>query len=91
MLCSRRIVKSKPGWSPMTDRNRGRRSRRIAGAIRLAAMAPMLATAACAQVKETASAASAKIDQWFGFGADQAWSAEPDAGRLYPAEHLSQA
>ena len=71
----------------MTDRNRTTRSRRIAGAIRLAALAAVLASAACTQVKETASEASAQIDQWFGTGSDEASAAqtatETDAARLY--------
>ena len=72
----------------MTDSNRTTRSRRIAGAIRLAALTAMLtaavlATAACTQVKETASGASAKIDQWLGTGSGEASSVEADADRLY--------
>ncbi len=71
----------------MTDRNRATPSRRIAGAIRLAAVAAVLATAACAQVKETASEASAKIDQWFGTetkaGPAAAKDAAKDAQRLH--------
>lgn len=54
----------------MTDSNRTTRSRRIAGAIRLAvlgaALTAVLASTACTQIKETASQASAKIEQWFG-------------------------
>ncbi len=41
----------------MTDSNRTKPNRRIAGAIRLAALAAVLASAACTQVKETASGA----------------------------------
>jgi hypothetical protein len=89
--------------STMTDRNRVRRSRRIAGAIRPAALgaalAAVLASAACTQVKENVSNASAQIDQWLGTGSDQAaatgtaaepapetapgTAAETDAARLY--------
>lgn len=60
----------------MTDRNRTTRNHRIAVTIRLAALAAVLATAACAQVKETASVASAQIEQWFGTGSDEASSVE---------------
>jgi TPR repeat protein len=71
----------------MTDRNHTKPSRRIAGAIRLAALAAVLASAACTQVKETASDASAKIDQWFGTGSDEAAAVaaavETDADRRY--------
>jgi TPR repeat protein len=67
----------------MIDRNRTRRSRTIAGAIRLAALAAVLATAACTQVKEIAGEASAKIDQWFGTGSDQASAVQTDAGSRY--------
>ena len=50
----------------MTETKRENPCRRIAGATRLAALAALLATAACTQVKETAGEASAKIEQWFG-------------------------
>ncbi len=63
----------------MTDSNRTTRSRRIAGAIRLAALGAaltaVLASTACTQVKETASQASAKMEQWFGTESDEASSA----------------
>ncbi len=70
------------------DRTRANPSRRIAGAIRLTALAAVLATTACAQVKETAGEASAKIDQWFGAESEGAESKAPpaatkDAERLY--------
>ena len=64
----------------MTDSNRVNRSRRIAGAIRLAALAAVLATAACAQV---ASEASAQIDQWFGAETKAESAATEDAERLH--------
>ena len=67
----------------MTDSNRVNRSRRIAGAIRLAALAAVLATAACAQVKETASEASAQIDQWFGAETKAESAATEYAERLH--------
>ncbi len=86
-------MESKPGRSPTTDRNRTTRSRRIAGAIRLAALAAVLASAACTQVNETASVASAQINHWLGTGSGEAAPAQTaaatatatatDAGRLY--------
>ena len=60
----------------MTNRNRKKPGRRIVGAIRLATLTAMLATAvlatACTQVKETATEASAKIDQWLGTSSGEA-------------------
>ncbi len=85
----------------MTDRNRTTRSR-IAGAIRPtalgAALATVLATAACTQVKETASQASAQINQWFGAESGEATETEtatatatgtaPKAATVTDAERL---
>ena len=59
----------------MIELDRAIPSRPIAGAIRVTALAVLLATAACAQVRETAGEASAKIDQWFGTETQT----EPDA------------
>ncbi len=67
----------------MTDEYRAKPSRRIAGAIRLAALAAVFAIAACAQVKETASEASDQIDQWLGTGSDEASDADPGAERRF--------
>ena len=79
----------------MTDSNRTTRSRRIAGAIRLAALGAALtatlATTACTQIKESAGQASAKMEQWFGTGSDETSAAGTttetaaitDAERLY--------
>jgi TPR repeat protein len=74
----------------MTDRNHEKQRRRVAGTIRLVAVAATLATAACAQVKETASEASAKIDQWLGTESGETASAQTDAGRVVQAERLYQ-
>jgi len=54
-----------------------------AGAIRLAFLATFLATTACAQVKETASEASAQIDQWFGAESKVEPAATKGAERLH--------
>ncbi len=74
----------------MTETNRENPSHRIASAIRLAALAALLTTAACTQIKETASETSAKIEQWLGTEpqaaaatGDAAGDAAGDAERLH--------
>ena len=74
----------------MTDRNRTKPSCRIAGAIRLAALTAVLATAACTQVKETASEASNRIDQWFGTGSGAASGAASGTATGTDAERRYQ-
>ena len=64
----------------MTETIRVKPSRRIAGAIRLTALAALLVATACTQVKETVGDASAKIDQWLGTESQAEQSAGAAAG-----------
>lgn len=51
--------------------------------IRLVALAALLATAACTEIKETTNAATAKLDSWLGVESSTESGATEDSERLY--------